>query len=321
MHWGPTVIIHANLDVEARWANVTLPRAVRERISLLGALVAALAPLPSDACEVWTPAPIDRARLLGFPIRAAHVGAPPRADLAWARTDDVARAVNDRRFALALGLALPGTCVVHSLSDLDDHLRAFDPPQTRAWIVKAPLTAAGRDRHRAVGPLVGEGRARVANLLARAGALVFEPYCERIADFGACATVDADGQVHALAPHGLAVDARGGFVGIARPAADLAPDEATTLAATVTRVGAALAARGYAGPFAIDAFAYRDPVTHARRFHPLCEINARYSFGWIARALGATQLGLAGPPPPGARVLIAPTAHDPTTAWLTSSGA
>nr|MBA3819244.1 hypothetical protein [Deltaproteobacteria bacterium] len=55
-----------------------------------------------------------------------------------------------------------------------------------------------------------------------------------------------------------------------------------------------------------------------RHFHPLCEINARYSFGWIARGFaartGATRLGF-GAPPPGATELITPAA-DGVTAWL-----
>ncbi|MBA3462910.1 MAG: hypothetical protein H0T46_23340, partial [Deltaproteobacteria bacterium] len=50
----------------------------------------------------------------------------------------------------------------------------------------------------------------------------------------------------------------------------------------------------------------------------VCEINARFSFGWIARALGrrhgTTRLGFAAAPP-GARVLIAPAA-DGITAWI-----
>ncbi|HEY6177644.1 MAG TPA: hypothetical protein VIX73_24470, partial [Kofleriaceae bacterium] len=71
----------------------------------------------------------------------------------------------------------------------------------------------------------------------------------------------------------------------------------------------------YRGPFAIDAFVYRDGG--AARLHPLCELNARYSFGWIARGLarrlGIQQLGFDAPPA-GATVLIAP-GDDGVTAW------
>ena len=303
------MIVHANLDCEARWAGVTLPQAVARRISALGALLAAVAPGP---CELWTPAPIDPARLVGIPVRALHVGTPPRADLAWAAAD--ARAANDRRFALAvatrLGVALPGARVVTSIAELDHPLDHAGP-----WVGKAPWTAAGRDRHRgAGGPPVGEARAHVTKLLARFGALVVEPWCDRIADAGQCATVEPGGAVTVEPAHGLLVDARGGFVGIDRTTTGLLADELAQLARVTHAVGEALAAIAYRGRFAIDAFAYRDPATGDRRFHPLCEINARHTFGWIAHALGVARLGFS-PLPPGARVLIAPTADDPVTAW------
>ena len=64
-----------------------------------------------------------------------------------------------------------------------------------------------------------------------------------------------------------------------------------------------------------DLFAYRAQGT--LHLHPLCELNARYTFGWIAlalgRRLGIRRLGF-DPPPPAATVLIAPAA-DRVTAW------
>jgi hypothetical protein len=114
------------------------------------------------------------------------------------------------------------------------------------------------------------------------------------------------------------VDARGGFRGIALDHDELSPDERAQLEAVVAECDAALAQAGYRGPFALDAFVYRD-ADGARRFHPLCELNARYTFGHVARALGAAfgarELGFGGPPP-GARVLVAPASDDPFTAWL-----
>ncbi|HEY5939065.1 MAG TPA: hypothetical protein VIU61_30635, partial [Kofleriaceae bacterium] len=132
-------------------------------------------------------------------------------------------------------------------------------------------------------------------------------------DAGVCATTD--GLTHP--PHRLLCDARGGFVGIELAPPELLPDERAQLDAAVAAARPVLMAAGYRGPFAIDAFAYRLP-TGERRFHPVCEINARYSFGWIAHALharlGTTRLGF-GPAPDGARILIAP-GPDGVTAWI-----
>jgi hypothetical protein len=298
---------------------VPLPGAVARRISYYAALVAAVAPADADAdVEVWAPAAIDAARLRAVPgwrPPAMRAGTPPQADAAWA--DPAAKAVNDRRLALAVaaarGAALPGAKTIAAADEID-----LPGP----WVCKAPWTSAGRDRCRGEGPPTTEQRTRLGRLLAAYGELVLEPWCDRIADLGVCARVAAGGAVEVQPPHSLLVDPRGGFLGIDLAAPALTPAETAQLADLVTAAGAALAARGYAGPFAVDAFAYRDrgpasAADPARRFHPLCEINARLTFGWIARALaarlGTTRLGF-GRPPDGALVLISDTG-DGITAW------
>jgi hypothetical protein len=298
-------VIHANLDCEATWSGLALPAAVRGRISLYGALLVALAPDDVDV-ELWTPAPIDPARWFGSPIARLAVGMPPHADLSWA--DPAARAANDRRLARTVA-ALPGSKVVQSVDEID----LLGP-----WVAKVPWTAAGRDRCRGEGRPTPEQRARLARLLAASGALVVEPWCDRVLDVGLCGVVERGGELTLAAPHGLVVDARGGFGGIDLVLSALEPAERATLEVIATRAAAAIARTGYAGPFGIDAFAYRDG-TGARRFHAPCEINARLSFGHVARALasrhGGTRLGFAQPPPAGATVLIAP-ASDGVTAWI-----
>ena len=68
----------------------------------------------------------------------------------------------------------------------------------------------------------------------------------------------------------------------------------------------------YAGPIAVDAFVTTDGQLC------VCEINARFSFGWVARALarrhGITKLGFSAPPP-GAHVLVEPR-NDGICAWM-----
>lgn len=302
-------VIHANLDCEATWAGAALPSGVNQRIALYGALLATLAPRDP---EVWVPAPVDTARLVPAPawsVPVMRVGVPPRADLVWAAAD--ARAANDRRLALRIAeeqrFGLPGAKTIASATEID---------LSGPWVSKAPWTSAGRDRCHGVGEPTREQRTRIERLLARHGTLVLEPWCDRLLDVGVCATVCADGSIVAHPPHGLVSDARGGFLGIDLAPPALLAHERALLDASVHAAGVALAALGYLGPFAIDAFAYRDGSE--RKFHPLCEINARYTFGWIARSLGARfgtqRLGFARAMPAGAVVLIAP-ADDGVTAW------
>jgi hypothetical protein len=298
-------VIAGNLDAEATWAGVALRRAVRERISLTAALLAALAPPGATAIEVWAPAAVDPAalRLPGVTMR---VGVPPHADLWWAQPGPIARAANDRRLALAVA-PLAGARAIASLAELDGHAAATRGP----WVCKAPWTAAGRDRAFGEGPPRGETRAQLARLLARHGAVVYEPWLPRVVDLGTCGSVDADGAVALAPPHALLVDGRGRFRGIGPSPPALAAGEADALATAAADAGAALARLGYAGPFTVDAFVYRTG-DGGRRLRTVCEINARYTFGAVARALGGV-LGF-GPAPDGATVLVG---SPQVTAWTT----
>jgi hypothetical protein len=332
-------VIHANLDAEAWWAGGSLPGSIATRVSYYAALLSVLAPAEVEV-EVWAPAAIDVSRLIAaqgsrvgvWRPPAMRVGTPPRADLVWARTD--ARAANDRRLALGiareLDVALPGAAVVETL----DELVAWTARGGR-WVAKAPWTTAGRDRCHGEGAVTDEQRTRSRRLLEKFGALVVEPWMERIVDVGLCARVDdfrpATSKVHLSSsdreaagdfyvtlsdPHSLVTDARGTFLGIDLAAPPLLAHEATQLGITARGVGAKLAALGFRGNFAIDAFVYRD-AQGERRFHPLCEINARSTFGHVARAFGAsgsTRFGF-GAPPEGATVLVA-SANDGVTAWI-----
>jgi hypothetical protein len=297
--------IEANLDCESKWSGIPLGAPVLHRISLYGALLAMLAP-HGEPVEVWTPVAFDRKRWRGGGVITFRVGTPVDAHLRWAHPDS--KAANDRRLARTLA-ALPGSFVV------ERDRASEDPWPTGSWVAKAVWSAAGRDRCRGDGAANQEQQTRMSRLLAACGALVVEPWCDRILDVGVCALVDAKGSVTAEAPHGIIVDTRGGFLGIDLAAPKLEPAELAQLASSVERAGALLSDAGYTGPFAIDAFVHR--VGGARALH-VCEINARYTFGWIARAYarrtGCTRLGF-GPPQGNATTLIE-NRDDNIVAWV-----
>lgn len=125
--------------------------------------------------------------------------------------------------------------------------------------------------------------------------------------------------VELLGGHRLLIDATGVFRGV-----DLDPEiDFAALREAAMRAGDALHLAGYHGPFGIDAFVWRD-AAGGEHLHPMCEINARLSFGHIARALGEPPLTLRlaiapEPIPAGARVLLAPSDEDPTSAWIETS--
>lgn len=305
-------VIDANLDCEAKWSGLALSPAVLARISLYGMLVSALAPHGAPV-ELWTPAAVDRLRWRGGGLIQSRVGAPATAELRWA--DPAAKAANDRRLARTVE-GLPGSFVLEAI----DREHAWPA----SWVAKAVWSAAGRDRCRGNGAPNQEQRTRMSRLLAACGALVVEPWCERILDLGVCATTSADG-VKAEPPHGVIVDGRGGFLGIDLAPPKLEPDERAELDARVGRAGEVLRDTGYTGPFTVDAFVHATPPPDGRgtagdngRALHVCEINARYTFGWIARALsrrtGCTRLGF-GTPPEKSTTLIEDRG-DHVTAWI-----
>lgn len=237
----------------------------------------------------------ERGEDAGSTAEGSQAAGEPLHEILWrlpkANPEVVAR-VHHRSFALAVarkvGCALPGARMVGSVGELEAHLRKGAASE-ESWVVKAPFSASGRDRHIERGGAglrdTKVGR-RIEGLIAAHGPLLFEPWLERTDDFGACALLTRK-SLHVLGLHRQRVDTRGQFAGIeldAEGRAGLSPEEEERFRCTVEAVGDALRREGYVGPFGIDAWRYRDAAGTVR-FHPLGEINARLTFGFVARAL------------------------------------
>jgi hypothetical protein len=302
--------------------------------SALGTLLRAFA---QEGDHLWTPAPVDPARVLEVPglprplLESGPLERLPPADevLEWGATSpvsaNIAAAVHHRAFCLELarelGCALPGAAMLASPAELDRHLASPGAPPS--WVLKAPLSASGRDRHiERAGPGLSTPKARrtVERLFERHGPLLFEPWMDRTADFGVSAIL-TEASLQIVGIHGQLVDVKGQFAGIdLQPR--LAAPERERLLATVEAVAGALRRAGYLGPFGIDAWRYRRQDTEI--LHPLGEINARRTFGLVAWTFGQRLpgtrrllLGRALPAPDsGILPLLAPGPQNGPAAWL-----
>ncbi|GAB4510756.1 MAG: hypothetical protein Tsb0020_28300 [Haliangiales bacterium] len=269
---------------------------------------------------------------------------------------------NDRRFAFALqaryGYLLPGAQLIDSLAALRAHLDQLAWRRDDAWVLEAPFAASGRLRVRQRGAEIDRAIAtRIERLLRRFGSLCFAPWVERVADFGCLGIIAARDRWRLLAPHRIEADHAGVFHGVTLDLgagddaadADAAPDCDDVDALSVPRrsprlpaearerairaaerAACALAEAGYRGPFGIDGFAYRMPGDGPDevRWQPMCEINARLSFGLIAHAWAQRRgartlsLGVGATMPEHAPAdielvpLLYPAADDPTAVWL-----
>jgi hypothetical protein len=220
------------------------------------------------AARAWMPTP----RALAA-IASAGAIAPDAPAL------EVLRRLNDRTFAFELGPRLDGAVLARSI---DEALATLARPVAGGtWLLKRPFTFAGRGQLRATcAGLALTTRAFVQSSIEQSGSVVIEPLCDRTADFAIHGHLDPTGALVLGDPTRPTCDVRGVWraTELAAPG-DLTDDERALLLATGAEVAAALSGAGYFGPFGVDAFRYTDPDGRSR-FHPLCEINARYTMGF-----------------------------------------
>ncbi|MDI1443638.1 hypothetical protein [Polyangium sp. 6x1] len=276
-------LLNLGAEVELEDARRTLGAEARARLPELAGRLGALV-RPDDLVLFGAP---DEARRAEGAVGRAWLPTP-RALVALAQAGarvpaapsyEVLRQVNDRRFSLGLGATLAGQRIVTTLEEVREALAAPSPGGN--WLLRRPHGFAGRGRRRArEDEVLGAARAWIEASLRSFGALVVEPWVDRVADFGWHGFVSREGRLTRGEPTWQETAPDGTWLST-RPAkpGDIGREETELFAQAVEQAGAALAAAGYFGPFGLDAFRFRDGKG-SLGFNPRCEINARYSMGW-----------------------------------------
>lgn len=189
--------------------------------------------------------------------------------------------------------------VAASVESVDRAVRDFLAAGRRPVAVKADFKTAGRGTDRLREPPTRRDLERFDRLLAAHGALVVEPWLDRVLDLSTQMTVTPSG-VRVDGVVRFETDGRGAFLGAwASPShRGLAPELARFVAGDreVGPIGAVLrafaepaarsaAALGFAGPVAVDALIHRDR-DGGLALRPLVELNPRLTMGRIALELG-----------------------------------
>jgi hypothetical protein len=194
---------------------------------------------------------------------------------------EVLRRVNHRRFSADLGHHLPAAAFLTTMDEIVRRVMT-PPPEGTMWLVKPALGFAGRG-HLLVppGPLDTRATATLTQLVAVDGGAQVEPLVERTDDFALHGMISTTGDVTFGRPTVNEVDARGAWraTRLARDG-ELDDDERTVFELSADRVARALVSADYFGPFNIDAFRWRDR-NNSRKFDACCEVNARFSMGWM----------------------------------------
>lgn len=198
---------------------------------------------------------------------------------------DVVREVNSRAFRFAIerewNIGLPGEDVASSLDELKSVLEC-PGNAPRGWLLKANFGMSGREARRGRGTHLDENTRNWAQRrLESAGAIIFEPIVERVAEAGIQIEIPHSGEPALVGVTPLLVDRSGVYRGsrFACPASETAAWQPAV--ETGLRLATRLQQLGYFGPLGIDAMQFRDDAGKIR-LRPLQDLNARYTMGRLA---------------------------------------
>jgi hypothetical protein len=221
---------------------------------------------PSDdgfVGRAWCPTPGACRR-----IAAAGVRPEPHPDAT------VLRRVNHRLFAHEAGGGLPEQRYFTERAPLEELLRRAERP----WLLKRPLSFAGRGQMRFYGEITDKQWSWLELSLARDG-VIAEPLVTPTLEVSLHGFVWQDGHSELGRACVQQVTDRGVFRGVrlALPG-ELHPAESVAFQQRAEKIAGLLHAAGYFGPFGIDGYRYRMGDAHG--FCALSEINARYTMGF-----------------------------------------
>jgi hypothetical protein len=189
-------------------------------------------------------------------------------------TAAVLRRVNHRLFAHELGGGLSDQAFVRSREELQERLGDY----RRRWLLKRPLSFAGRGQMRVIGPL-NEKQWSWVDATLRGGGFIAEPLVTPTLEVSQHGFVWQSGRFELGRVCVQLVSERGTYRGVRlADSGELDASEETALRERAEAVARALFGAGYFGPFGIDAYRYE--LDGRSGFCALGEINARYTLAF-----------------------------------------
>ena len=217
----------------------------------------------------WTPSAVALGERVGAIVRPVSLSVVARVNSKlWSHALEI-----------ELGLNLPGAATASTLEELKEVVARAAPGVDDKWVIKSPFGFAARERVLGRGPRLEEPQAKwSARRLAIGETLIFQPWLDVRREYGVVMEIASDGAVEVPGISDLQTNGAGTGTGyiLGRPPA---PDRIGELERIARLVGNRLFKEGYYGPVGIDA------LEHAGGFHPLLEINARYTMGFVAVAV------------------------------------
>lgn len=217
----------------------------------------------------WTPSAVAAGEQAGAIVRALPFSTVARVNSKlWSHALEV-----------ELGIAQPGAALARNFTELQETVARACPQPDDKWVVKSPYGFAARDRVLGRGPLLDEPQAKWSvRRLAQGETLIFQLWLEVKREYGVVLEISPEGafEIHGISD--LQTNGAGTGTGyiLGRPPDAGRAHELERIARVVCE---RLFKEGYHGPVGIDA------LEHKGGFHPLLEINARYTMGFVAVAV------------------------------------
>lgn len=218
----------------------------------------------------WTPSALTVGKMCG-----ASVSQP----VAFETVARVNSKLWSHELEVELGWALPGAATASTIEELRERVRSACAEASGKWVIKSPFGFAARDRVLGRGPVIEKPQATWAERrLGKGERLIFQPWLEVIREYGIVMDISPGGAYDIEGISDLQTNGAGTGKGyrLGRTPSEHRLQELERIASIVCE---RLFKEGYYGPVGIDA------LEHAGGLHPLLEINARYTMGFVAVAV------------------------------------
>ncbi len=257
------------LLIRAPWSEQLQAEARRRKVELISPDKAAGQSARIFTPWGWTPSAVAAGEQAGAVVRAIPF--------------EIVARVNSKLWSHALeiemGTAQPGAALARTFEELQEAVARACPKPDDKWVIKSPFGFAARDRVLGRGARLEAPQAKwCLRRLALGETLIFQPWLKVIREYGVVLEISADGSIEIQGISDLQTNGAGTGTGymLGRPPA---PQRAGELERIARLVAARLFQEGYRGPVGVDA------LEHKGGLHPLLEINARYTMGFVALAV------------------------------------
>lgn len=228
-------------------------------------------PLPKKEIDCWgqTPSVALWAKGKGIPFSMPS----------WA----LIREVNSKIFSFSNAPPLTKAMLIRDMDEAERWARSFAGKK----VLKSAYGLSGRGNKIVEDHLDDKTRGFLKQQFDRGLAVIAEPWVERLFDFSTQWIIDKEKQIHYLGATICHNDAKGAYVQTEiLPSHDIGSTYDRHLVAHKEEALSTLqlmASMGYFGNVGIDAMIYGD--MSSAKLHPIVEINARKTMGWLALAM------------------------------------